>query len=259
MKSFLSLCCLVLTLYHHINAQKSFEGTYSANFNNDQVRLQLQKDNQNQYSGKMTDSQQSYTIIASQSGNALTGTATESKLGIVFNISLNWQQEKLQGILVLQEGAETDKIEIVFEKEGSGSNQKSISNSEPIKNFTLPKDASRDHTLVGLWTKSENYNSGSGENFMGASYSESMVLFANGAVGDGGTQATMSGSNYLGQSESGFKELPGVSWYNISNQLYLSVERNGKTETIHLGRYYIEYGNMLLTDSNGKKTLLNRR
>ena len=153
-------------------------------------------------------------------------------------------------------------LEILFEKaSGSSDHQekKSQNNNNQPPDFKFPKEANHDAILIGAWTKNENYNSGSGDQYMGASYSETLVLFANGTVGDGGSQATMSGNNYLGQSESGLKELPGVFWYNINNQLYISAIQNGKTETRHLGKYYIENDHMLITDNDGNKTLLSRK
>ena len=56
---------------------------------------------------------------------------------------------------------------------------------------------------------------------MGASSSQKLILYSNGSVADGGSQTTISGSNYLGQSEGTFQALPNVFWYNVSNQLYL--------------------------------------
>jgi hypothetical protein len=243
-----------------INSQQSFEGKYNGHMDNDDIHLQLNEDKKNEYSGKMTDSQQNYVVKAKSNGNNLTGTATETQLGLVFKISGGWQDLKLK--LKLEIEGLPDNMEILFEKESQSPDPKQNKpekKNNQITEFKFPKDATHDPMLIGAWTKNENYNSGFGDNYMGASYSETLVLFENGTVGDGGSQATMSGNNYLGQSESGFKALPGVFWYNINNQLYISAIQDGKTETQHLGKYYIENNNMLITSTNGNKTLLSRK
>ncbi len=251
---------LFLSIQSACKSQSSFEGKYNGHLDNDDVHLQLKEDKKNEYSGKMTDSQQNYIIEAKSNGNTLTGTATEANLGLVFKITGNWQDQKLKMKLEIEDLP--DHMEILFEKaSGSSDHQEKKSqnkNNQP-PDFKFPKEANHDAMLIGAWTKNENYNSGSGDQYMGASYSETLVLFANGTVGDGGSQATMSGNNYLGQSESGLKELPGVFWYNINNQLYISAIQNGKTETRHLGKYYIENDHMLITDNDGNKTLLSRK
>ena len=71
-------------------SQPSFEGIYNGHMNNDEIQLHLNQDQKNQYSGKMTDSQQHYVITAKSTENKLVGTATEAKLGLVFKITGNW-------------------------------------------------------------------------------------------------------------------------------------------------------------------------
>ncbi|HSF89687.1 MAG TPA: hypothetical protein VLA46_09735, partial [Saprospiraceae bacterium] len=95
---------------------------------------------------------------------------------------------------------------------------------------------------------------------MGAGFSQSMTFLANGQLSEGGSFATMSGSNYSGQSTGqGAGVIPGVKWYTIGNQLYMQVTENGQTQEVHLGRYYVENNNMLITGTNGEKILLKRQ
>ena len=123
----------------------------------------------------------------------------------------------------------------------------------------FPSGASHPQELLGTWTKEELYQSGQGDSYMGASASESMTFLAGGRMAESGSSATISGSNYSGQSSGqGTGVIPGLVWYTIGNQLYLQVTENGQTQNVHLGKYYVENNNMLITGTNGEKILLTR-
>ena len=257
MKTFLSL--LLLHISCSINAQVSgFIGTFNGSVNGDNLTMNLQKSGENSVIGKMRDSQQNYDVKATVNGSQLIGTAVEKTLNLTFimNGQLNASQLKLK--MTIEVLGQKQEIDVFMNKQGAAeaTTETSKTTSMPVK---FPSGATNDRNIVGTWVKSENYNSGSGDNFMGSSFQQKMMFFADGTVADGGSQANISGSNYSGSSQGGAQATPGVYWYNIGNQLYLLISQNGKTETAHLGRYFIENGAMLITGTNGKKLLLTRK
>ena len=114
--------------------------------------------------------------------------------------------------------------------------------------------------MIGTWTKEELYQSGYGDAYMGAGTSQSMTFLQGGRMAEAGSSSYISGSDYNGQSsDDGGGVIPGVIWYTIGNQLYMQGTENGRTQTVHLGKYYIENNNMLITGTNGEKILLTKK
>ncbi len=68
---------------------------------------------------------------------------------------------------------------------------------KPTTEVTKKDGLYRDPALVGHWTHLENYSSSGG--FYGGS-SSSIVLFADGSIGDGGSKSYVSGPNSSGSS-----------------------------------------------------------
>ena len=237
------------------NAQSLFVGTFQGTYNGDNIVITLQSTQGNALTGKMKDSQQNYDISATTSDKTLRGKAIEKIIGLTFLLEGVLNGSQLNMKMTLEQTGTV--LEVAFLKQGTVTSTPSTAN--PIAKVNFPSDATHDTNLVGTWAKNENYSSGSGNNYMGSSFQQSMIFFADGTVGDGGSKATMSGSNYSGYSEGGSKATPGLYWYNTANQLYLIVSENGKTETLHLGKYYIEKGAMLITGPNGKKILLTKQ
>ena len=255
-------CFLLLTICYFVSlfSQTSFSGTYSGQVNGDQVKLNLQLVSANQFQGTMEDSQQKFNIKAELKESQLVGFATEASMGLDFQFTAKLESQQLIVSLFLAEIGMTEPLIFNLNQDQQASDAKppAHSNSSPSNqaiNFKFPKEAQHNPELSGIWRKEEQYNSGFGDTYMGASSSQKLILYSNGAVADGGSQTTLSGSNYLGQSEGGFQALPNVFWYNVSNQLYLVTIEDGKTNTVHLGKYYIENGAMLITSSNGIKSL----
>lgn len=255
-------CFLLLTTCYFVNvfSQTSYNGKYSGQVNGDQVKLNLQLVSANQYQGAMEDSQQKFNIKAELKESQLVGFATEVSMGLDFQFSAKLESHQLIVSLFLAEIGMTEPLvfNLIRDQQASDAKPPAHSNSSQGNqsiNFKFPKDAQHHPELSGIWRKEEQYNSGFGDTYMGASSSQKLILYSNGAVADGGSQTTLSGSNYLGQSEGGFQALPNVFWYNVSNQLYLVSIEDGKTNTVHLGKYYIENGAMLITSSNGTKSL----
>ncbi|MEI2694528.1 MAG: hypothetical protein V9E90_05620 [Saprospiraceae bacterium] len=255
-------CFLLLTTCYFVSlfSQTSFSGTYSGQVNGDQVKLNLQLVSANQFQGTMEDSQQKFNIIAELKESQLVGFATEASMGLDFQFTAKLESQQLIVSIFLAEIGMTEPLIFNLNQDQQASDAKppAHSNSSPSNqaiNFKFPKEAQHNQELTGTWRKEEQYNSGFGDNYMGASSSQKLILYSNGSVADGGSQTTISGSNYLGQSEGTFQALPNVFWYNVSNQLYLVSIDDGKTNTVHLGKYYIENGAMLITSSNGIKSL----
>jgi hypothetical protein len=237
-------------------SQNPFVGTFEGTYNGDKVVLTLQNPNGNNLIGKMKDSQQNYEVTAVNNGNAIQGKALEKTLNLTFNLSGVLNNTQLTMQMTLNYNGQTAQFDIVFNKKGGNSPQNVASNNINIK---FPVGATHDANVVGMWAKNETYNSGSGDNFMGANFQQTMIFYADGSVGDGGSSASMSGSNYSGSSSGAGKALPGLYWYTIGNQLYLFATQNGQSETVHLGKYYIENGAMLITGTNNVKLLLYKK
>jgi len=243
--------------------QKNFSGEYKGVMNGDPVRMVLSQSG-SALTGTMEDSQQKYQLEGLVSGSTMKGKATESSLGIVFDLDGNLEGDLLKLTLTLDFLGTKQEMKLDLTKSTKRTaDSSSAGKSGPTANnrVKLPAGAHLDPDLVGMWTRSENYNSGYGDNFMGASIQESIRFYPDGSLSDGGSRAGISGSYYSGSSESSgtSEKIEGAGWYNIGNQLYIAVSQNGKTETAHLGKYYIENGAMLITAQNGNKTLLKKQ
>lgn len=121
----------------------------------------------------------------------------------------------------------------------------------------------RDPALVGHWTHHENYSSSGG--FYGGS-SSSIVLFADGRIGDGGSKSYASGPNSSGNSNgTGNSTIEkvrasGAKWFTKGNIFYWRVNVNGQTKDVANSKYLIKDGALLLTDiQTGKKLLYYRK
>lgn len=161
--------------------------------------------------------------------------------------------------MTLELNGQKQVLDVVFIRQDKATNSATPLTTTCLQNIKFPNGATHDPKLVGMWTKSETYNSGSGDNYMGSNFEQSMVFFADGTIGEGGSRVSISGSNYLGYTEGGARALPGMYWYNIGNQLYIYTTQNGQTASTHLGKYYIENGAMLITSANGQKLLLQKK
>jgi hypothetical protein len=240
-----------------IISQNVFVGKYIGQVNGDNIEMTLQNNGVNSLNGNMKDSQQSYTVNASTNGNKLTGTAIESTMGLTFVLDGTLSGNQLPMKMTIEVGGQSNTMLVNFVKQG-GSKPQVPKETPQYSKPKLPSNATNDPNLVGNWVKEEHYNSGYGSDAMSGSFSQSMILFANGSVSDGGSRAGVSGSNYSGSSEGGGQALPNLLWYNIGNQLYLQATENGQTQAVHLGQYYIENGKMLITGTNGKKLFLTK-
>lgn len=250
----------LLVFSTHSIAQNPFVGTFQGIYNGDNIVLSLQNPSGNILTGKMTDSKQNYDVTATNTGAIIQGKAIEKTLNFTFVLNGVLKDNQLAMHMVLEYNGQKSQLNVVFYKQASST--VASTTPKPITNTTkiqLPSGAQHDPNLVGMWAKNDTYSSGYGDNAMGGSFEQSMIFFADGTVGDGGSRASVSGSNYSGYSEGGGQALAGVYWYNIENQLYLYASKDGQTENLHLGKYYIENRAMLITGTNGKKQLFTKK
>ena len=84
MQKFLFLYLLTSSVFNALIGQNPFSGTYNGQYNGDNIVLMLQGSNNTALIGKMTDSQQSYDVIANSKDNQIQGKAVEKKLNLTF-------------------------------------------------------------------------------------------------------------------------------------------------------------------------------
>jgi hypothetical protein len=237
-----------------------WSGNYEGALHGDKIILKLTQEGKDKVSGEMSDSYQSFKITGDLIENRLTGNAVEQSSGLKFALLGEIKGSTIEFKLVANILGLKSETPFTVSKISVNQTSKTTETKSNSSSSSIAKGGSRDPKLVGRWTKNESYNSGYGDNFMGANFSQSILFLENGTVADGGSNANMSGSNYSGNSSvSGNTEaIPGLTWFTRENQLYLSYTTNGQTQTESLGRYYIENGKMLLTMANGSKILLTR-
>jgi hypothetical protein len=253
-----SLFSILILSQMSLFSQNIFGGKYTGQANGDNIELTLQSNGDNTLNGNMKDSQQSYIVSASTNGNKLTGTAFESTMGLTFVLDGTLNGNQLPIKMTIEVGGQSNTMLVNFTKQGSSETQ-ATKEAPQYSKPKLPSGATHDPNLVGTWVKQEHYSSGYGSDAMHGSFNQSMILFANGSVSDGGSRAGINGSNYSASSEDNGEALPNVFWYNIANQIYLQGTQNGQTQAVHLGQYYIENGKMLITAANGTKSFLTKR
>lgn len=250
---------LIVLLMSVAGLHAQWAGTYHGTVNGDAVVMNLQQTGTT-ISGDMKDSQQTYTISGTVNGNSFTGTATENTYAIQFGLTAEKANAILNCQLIIEMNGERAEVPFTVEKAGEASVEQTAATTETIpEKIPFPADATFPTALQGKWTKSETYNSGYGDNYMGSTFSQSMTFFADGSISDGGSSATMSGSDYSGQSsDSGSGKLPGVGWYAKKNNLYLIAFAEGKWQSVLLGTWYTENNHLLITGANGDKQLFGR-
>jgi hypothetical protein len=253
-------CCSLIIQGQTSVTADPLSGQYHATLGSDAIALGINLKSGASYIGSMTDSHQKYSLnLELSDGKYVSGTAKEYSMGLQFDVTGTIEGDQLPLTFSIAVGNEQSQMKIDFIRDGSDTQGTAAGIHSQITT-SLPMDATHPRDLVGTWTKEELYNSGYGDNYMGAGFSQSMTFLADGNLSEAGSSATMSGSNYSGHSSGqGSGIIPGVKWYTIGNQLYMQVTENGQTQEVHLGKYYIENGNMLITGTNGEKILLSRK
>ncbi len=208
--------------------------------------------------GQMADSYQTYIVQLIKTGTKVTGTATETSLGLQFDIKGQVDGRKLSLTFTIELNGEKNTMDLTFLKDGDAP-QQTPDDDTVIPALVFPSGATHPANVAGTWVKEDTYQSGYGDAYMGAGFSTMMTFLPDGHVAEGGSQAYISGSNYSGQSSGqGSGAVPGLGWYVIGNVFYLQVTDSGKTRNIPIGTYYVEGNNMLITASSSEKLLLTR-
>lgn len=245
---------LLLMMTAGIHAQ--WAGTYYGTANGDKVTMTLEQVGSS-VTGSMQDSQQSFTISGTVNGQQFLGTAREHTFQIDFELRAEKIGNTLDCKLILD--ADGSVLESSFSVT-KGGNVGSVQQQPVISGaIPFPIGATFPQELSGNWTQNESYNSGSGSNFMGANFSQSVTFHSDGTLSEGGSNASMSGSNYLNQSSGeGSGKIAGAGWYAIHNNFYLLVFNEGSWNSVHVGTWFTENMHLLITTVNGEKILLSR-
>lgn len=261
MRQILLVYILFLSLTLHaqsLGKQETLSGNFSAIFDGVEMSLFIEHQSGSSYTGILNDSYQACPLVLDLSGSTFTGVLTEPTTGVEIEVNGEIRGKFLIFSFVVDPYGGADAEVITFTRNGDENSITGTSEQSPSK-VQLPAGASHPQEMTGTWTKEELYQSGSGDAYMGAGFSESVTFLPGGGLAEGGSGAYISGSHYSGQSTGqGNGLLPGVTWYTIGNQLYMQVTENNQTQNVHLGKYFIENNNMLITATNGEKVLLTR-
>jgi len=249
-----SFAILFVLAIVNLSGQNTLTGVYEGKFNGDNITLTLELTGKKDVSGKMKDSANSYDLTGIYQENTLKGVITEKKLGLTFEIDAELKDNELMATLSLDVFGTIEKMEIQLFRVGYKKPDNQIKNPVSGK--------SRDNQVSGVWVKESNYSSGYGSNgsYGSMSSSESMVFLSDGRMSDGGSQTVIGGNNYTGEStRQAGNIIPGLFWYTENNKIFLFITENNQTQTVELGKYYIENNHMLITAGNGEKLLLTKK
>ena len=236
-----------------------FAGHYSARVGENNLTLVVEPKAGASYKGVLNDGYTSLTLELELTGSAFAGLGKESSTGVEMNVNGEVKGDQLHFNLVVDPYGEDEDFEVDFTRDIANQNDIAIESNQ-TSDVHFPAGATHPQELLGTWTKEELYQSGYGDSYMGAGSSQSMTFLSGGRLAEAGSSSYISGSDYSGQSTGqGGGVLPGVSWYTIGNQLYMQGIENGQMQSVHLGKYYIENNNMLITGTNGEKVLLTKK
>ena len=262
----MKITALVLALafgiwFPRLSAQSAdpLAGSYTADLNGELVSLKLVKGSDGTYSGAMNDSYQSYAVALQLTGSEVKGQATESTLGLTFEVTGTLKGNALPLHFAFEFEGTKNTMDVHFTKTGKLQTAPAPELYDQDTKLVFPSGATHPTSIAGTWMKEELYQSGYGENFMGAGFSQKMTFFPDGHIAEGASSSYMSGSYYSGQSYGdGDGVIPGLGWYTIGKTFYIQLTENGKTQNIPLGTFYVEGNNMMITASSGDKLLLTR-
>lgn len=254
----MKLTSLLLFLMTSSRLFAQWDGTYYGTVNGDNIIITLEQSG-DFVSGSMQDSYQYFEIEGTVTGSDFAGTATENSLEMEFEFYAFKTGNRLDCELAI--GVDEERLENLFfvQKAGENDLENSVPEITPDIDIPFPSGATFPASLLGTWVQSETYNSGSGDNFMGASFSQSMTFYSDGTLSEGESSARMSGSNYSNQSAGdGAGKLEGIGWYANQKNLYVIVFNEGSWSSVFLGTWFTENGHLLITGENGNKLLLSR-
>lgn len=250
---------LLILMFAPFSALAQFAGTYNASLNGDNVTLTLEQ-NGKAITGLMKDSGQTYQIQGTAVNNRLDGKAVDQTYGITFFITAFPQDDVLEMDFDLDLGGyRQDAFNLQFNRTQKDELKNLSANARNKKPVSLAKK-SIDPAIIGTWKHESFYSSGYGADAMSGSSVSYMSFNADGTMSDQGGNASISGSYYSGKSgqDGRTENITNIWYYTENSRIYIFSYQNGKEEAIELGKYYVENGNLLITASNGNKTLLRR-
>lgn len=254
----MKLTALLFILMTTTGLIAQWTGTYYGTANGDNVVMTLEQTG-NAVTGFMEDSYQHFDIVGTADESQFLGTATENTLQLEFELQAIKTGDRLDCKLLIDAFGTTSESDFFVEKTAQNANATAEQVNAAPSAIPFPSDATFPAALSGTWTQNESYNSGSGDNFMGANFSQSMTFHSDGTLSEGGSSASMSGSNYSNQSSgAGSGKMDGVGWYAKQKNFYLIVFNNGSWTSVHVGTWYAENNHLLITGENGEKLLLSR-
>ncbi|GAB4037267.1 hypothetical protein GCM10028809_51850 [Spirosoma gilvum] len=207
--------------------------------------------------------QDQYVLKGTVEGVQAQGTATYPTDGTIFQFETQLQDNQLlfavgQNGTALMSGMLTR----------TDSNVKAgLSSSSPKPAMPTPVGKAdglyRDPNLIGAWRLETNYGGGITDGGFYGSTSSTVLLNADGTLGDGGSSGYASGSGVSVQSSgSGNSQVyaqlaaAGARWFTKGNLFCLRLKVNGQMQDVPSARYYVENGKVLITDlKTAKKTL----
>jgi len=208
----------------------------------------------------MQDSYNTYAVLGTTKSSTFTGTAQENSLGITFAMTALKQGPVLTTKLVFEFLGTQKTMDIVFTQiPAVRTSEQQVSKATSTKHPVSGKP--HDKNIIGLWSKESNYSSGYGSNgsYGSMSSKESLEFLADGRIATGGSSTVIGGANYTGVATEGGRQIAdGWYWYSENSKIFLHITQQGQTQTVALGKYYIENGRMLITAENGVKLLLTR-
>ena len=255
------LAFLVINIHAQSPGQPvKFAGHYSAVLSEATLTLFIEPKSGSSYTGILNDGYQSLNLALELTGGTFEGVATDTSLGVEMGVTGEIKGDQIHFALILDPYGEGEDFEVNFKRDERASQATNSIIDQSQTNIDFPSGATHPQEMLGTWTKEELYQSGYGDSYMGAGTSQSMTFLSGGRMAEAGSSSYISGSDYSGQSSGeGGGIIPGVTWYTIGNQLYMQGIENGQMQQIHLGKYYVENNNMLITGTNGEKVLLTKK
>ncbi|MBK8698887.1 MAG: hypothetical protein IPN29_04855 [Saprospiraceae bacterium] len=253
----LTLLILTLVCHHAIWAQ--FTGTYAGTLNGDNIVMTLEQSDK-RVTGQMKDSGQTYQIEATVANERLDGKAVDGTYGITFFLTgyLNAEGMEMDFDLDLG-GYRQDAFIVMFQHSGATTSQGAGTSQTGNKPDFLNKKQI-DSALIGTWKNESFYSSGYGADAMSGGTVSYLSFNADGTMSDQGGGSSISGSYYSGNSgnDGGSGAVPNVWYYTEGKMIYVFTNAGGQEQTVELGTYYIENGNLLITNAGGNKLLLQK-
>ncbi|GAB3998481.1 hypothetical protein GCM10028807_46300 [Spirosoma daeguense] len=231
------------------NASASLPGTIVLRISGQQLSGELRV--------QVGSKQDLYVLKGVANGLQGKGTATYPVDGSVFEFETALQQNQLL-FAVGQNG--TALLSGTLIRSGATSAGKPTTASTPPTNSD---GLYRDPNLIGAWRTDNNYGGGVTDGGFYGSTSSTMVLYADGTLGDGGSSGYASGSGVSVTSSGGgnsqlYAQLAaaGARWFTKGNLFYVRLKVNGQMQDVPSSKYYVENGKVLITDlKTGKKIL----